>query len=138
MIRKFHPDDLTTAIWAAVDLQRRNLTFSNAGHLPFVKVSTGAATSSRAMVRSSASATHHRRPRRFPSLEGDRIIMVTDGLIERRGESLDVGLERLLTVTASLAGETLADAVDQLVLGIGPDNPEDDIAIIAFDIAPQG
>ena len=66
-------------------------------------------------------------------------MMVTDGLIERRGESLDLGLERLCTVTASLAGETLADAVDQLVLGIGPgDNPEDDIAIIAFDIAPQG
>ena len=90
------------------------------------------------MAHSSAWAPSARVTETIPLSAGDRIVMVTDGLVERRRESLDLGLERLRTVTASLARETLADAVDQLVLAIGPgDNPEDDIAIIAFDVAPQ-
>ena len=41
-------------------------------------------------VEDSAYETHE-----APTGAGDAVVLYTDGLIERRGESLDVGLERL-------------------------------------------
>ena len=35
--------------------------------------------------------------------DGDLLVLYTDGLVERRGESLDVGLERLCTAAAAEA-----------------------------------
>ena len=36
-----------------------------------------------------------------PTGAGDAVVLYTDGLIERRGESLDVGLERLADAAVS-------------------------------------
>ncbi len=60
---------------------------------------------------------------------GHRLLLYTDGLIERRDESLDIGLDRLgrsLGVDIGLAG-----MVKGLTDGL-PDRVEDDIAILAI------
>jgi serine phosphatase RsbU (regulator of sigma subunit) len=57
------------------------------------------------------------------------LIVFTDGLVERRGEVLDVGLERLREAAARRH-----DSVDALLVDLGerltPDGPTDDIAIL--------
>jgi len=61
---------------------------------------------------------------------GDTVLLYTDGLIERRGEHLDDGLDRLLTTAREHAGLPLEQFCDALLsaLGVGA---ADDIALLA-------
>jgi PAS domain S-box-containing protein len=68
-------------------------------------------------------------------LAGESMLVYTDGLVERRGESLDTGLERLRDVvaTAPEAVESFASHVlDELLHG---DAPDDDVAIVVLRVA---
>jgi len=95
-------DDMFTAIYVVLDPLRGRLTWANAGHLPPV-VRTGSGevkllpggngvlgidpvTCQDLSVEVSAPAT---------------LVLYTDGLVERRGESLDVGLARLTDAVSS-------------------------------------
>jgi serine phosphatase RsbU (regulator of sigma subunit) len=62
---------------------------------------------------------------------GDQIMMFTDGLIERRDESIDVGLQRLATALGQmrdLAPQDLCDALVEMCTSDGA--PADDIAVL--------
>jgi serine phosphatase RsbU (regulator of sigma subunit) len=61
---------------------------------------------------------------------GATVVMYTDGLVERRGERLDDGLERLRAHAAELSGLTLEQLCDALLAGV-PDESDDDIALVA-------
>ncbi|MET0929370.1 MAG: GAF domain-containing SpoIIE family protein phosphatase [Aeromicrobium sp.] len=65
---------------------------------------------------------------------GETLLMFTDGLVERRGEGIDVGLARL----AVLFGHLNAQPLDELVVGLLPQVHEDDIVILAARFAPEG
>jgi hypothetical protein len=55
----------------------------------------------------------------------------TDGLIERRGESIEVGFERL-AATATRPHRSLDDLLSDLVSEMSHGGAEDDIAVLAF------
>jgi hypothetical protein len=59
---------------------------------------------------------------------GGSLVLYTDGLIERRGESIDVGLARLCGVVTPDGPETICRTVMHEM--IGSQSPEDDIAMI--------
>ena len=64
---------------------------------------------------------------------GSTVLLYTDGLVERRGESLDEGLARLQAAAATLAShdvEALADALLDLLA----DEPDDDIALLIIRV----
>ncbi|CAL9645814.1 SpoIIE family protein phosphatase [Streptomyces sp. enrichment culture] len=63
------------------------------------------------------------------------VLLYTDGLIERRGESLDDAMERLRRHTSALAREPLDVFCDELLIGLGADS-DDDIAVLAVRPAP--
>jgi anti-sigma regulatory factor (Ser/Thr protein kinase) len=64
---------------------------------------------------------------------GDTVLMYTDGLVERRGESLDVGLQRLLDATAAINQPTALDAIcDRITAALLPEaGADDDVAVLA-------
>ncbi|BCL25164.1 SpoIIE family protein phosphatase [Streptomyces aurantiacus] len=62
-------------------------------------------------------------------------LLYTDGLIERRDEPLDRGLDRLSLHAAALAREPLETFCDELLIGLGADSA-DDIAVLAVRPAP--
>ncbi|MDN5857844.1 MAG: SpoIIE family protein phosphatase [Pseudonocardia sp.] len=68
---------------------------------------------------------------------GSIIVAYTDGLVERRGEVIDTGMDRLRTIVERLRGqpvEEIADTVlDELV---GDDPPGDDIAFVVLRWLP--
>ncbi|MET0927900.1 MAG: GAF domain-containing SpoIIE family protein phosphatase [Aeromicrobium sp.] len=65
---------------------------------------------------------------------GTTLLLFTDGLVERRGEGIDVGLARLGEQLARL--HTLP--LDELIAALLPHEHEDDIAILAARVAPLG
>ncbi|MER6508367.1 SpoIIE family protein phosphatase [Nonomuraea sp. NPDC001636] len=70
-----------------------------------------------------------------PLPPGSTLLLYTDGLIERSGEHLDLGLERLRRVAESLAAEPLESFCDQVLSGL-PSTGLDDIAVIALRLPP--
>ncbi|KAA6212399.1 PAS domain S-box protein [Streptomyces albofaciens JCM 4342] len=64
------------------------------------------------------------------------VLLYTDGLIERRDESLDHAMDRLRRHTAALAGEPLDVFCDELLIGLSADSA-DDIALLAIRPVPQ-
>jgi PAS domain S-box-containing protein len=73
----------------------------------------------------------HRVHARAPLPAGCTLLLYTDGLIERRGESLGQGMDRLRRWTAALARAPLELFLDELLIGLGADNT-DDIAVLAL------
>ncbi|MGV9938099.1 SpoIIE family protein phosphatase [Streptomyces sp. NPDC003401] len=63
------------------------------------------------------------------------VLLYTDGLVERRGESLDDGMARLGRHAALLAREPLDVFCDELLIGLGADS-DDDIALLAVRPVP--
>jgi phosphoserine phosphatase RsbU/P len=71
-----------------------------------------------------------RRSSTIPLPPGTVVALYTDGLIERRGESLDVGLERLRNAIRPGKPDRVArDIMRQLLSGVVP---QDDIALVAM------
>ncbi|MGY0071584.1 SpoIIE family protein phosphatase [Streptomyces sp. QTS137] len=66
---------------------------------------------------------------------GSTVLLYTDGLIERRAESLDHALDRLRGHAAGLAHEPLDVFCDELLIGLAAGS-DDDIAVLAVRPAP--
>jgi hypothetical protein len=63
---------------------------------------------------------------------GDYLVLYTDGLVERRGEDLDAGLDRLWRETARLRQADLEILADDLVQCLLPDAVVDDVALLLY------
>ncbi|AVZ77725.1 protein phosphatase [Streptomyces lunaelactis] len=64
---------------------------------------------------------------------GDTLLMFTDGLVERRGEDIDVSLDRLARVRPDPGG-TLDGLVDEVLTELDAAHAEDDVALMAVRI----
>jgi serine phosphatase RsbU (regulator of sigma subunit) len=62
---------------------------------------------------------------------GGTLLLYTDGLVERRGEVIDAGFARLVTIARTLAAHDLEDFCDELIQRMGLDG-DDDIALLAL------
>jgi serine phosphatase RsbU (regulator of sigma subunit) len=62
---------------------------------------------------------------------GDTLVLYTDGLVERRDQSLDAGTELLRAALAELRDLPLGELCDALLARLLPARPEDDVAVLA-------
>jgi serine phosphatase RsbU (regulator of sigma subunit) len=67
---------------------------------------------------------------------GSTLLMVTDGLFERRASDLDTGRERLRRALAGLAGRPLEELCDGLLAELLAEGAEDDVAVLAVRAHP--
>ena len=65
------------------------------------------------------------------------VLLYTDGLVERRGQSLDEGLERLRDALGQLAGLELDRLCDALLRLLLPAKRDDDVAMVAVRLHRQ-
>jgi serine phosphatase RsbU (regulator of sigma subunit)/anti-sigma regulatory factor (Ser/Thr protein kinase) len=132
-----------TAAIFALDLERERISLVSAGHLPALLVHPDGR----------AELLHHgqgpplgigpwhryaARELEFPV--GSVLLLYTDGLIERRGESIDRGFERLLAA----AGEAFREPgdlgfADRIFARLGPEAAvDDDVALLAIESVELG
>ena len=131
---------LSTCIYAVLDQEAGTIEFTNAGHPPPLLIDAHGRASyldgGRGMPLgvvddpSYETATEELEP-------GSTALLYTDGLIEQRGEVLDLGLSRLRSAVseASPEPESLCGLVIDSLLS-GP--PSDDVAVLAVRSVPSG
>ncbi|MFI1719938.1 SpoIIE family protein phosphatase [Streptomyces sp. NPDC020489] len=131
MLRRYHPDLTATVCLALIDPGTGRTRLANAGHIPPLIVrDTGGAD----YVKAAGPLLGIGLPRP-PATEfflepTDRLLMVTDGLIETRGVDLAASMEHLrAAAVGSLPG--LDALCDTLLASFGHDR-EDDIAMLAL------
>jgi len=74
---------------------------------------------------------------RHPFPTGSRLLLYTDGLIERRDESIDEGFQRLTAAARAAAQRTDSSLADRVYRALLDETPlEDDVALLAIETAP--
>ena len=63
---------------------------------------------------------------------GDTLLAFTDGLIERRDEGIDTGLERLAAAVPALADPSLPSGVNRVVEVVRDESYDDDMAALGL------
>jgi serine phosphatase RsbU (regulator of sigma subunit) len=132
-----HGRDSSVA-YAVVDTDRRVVHLSLAGHPPPVIRSPDGRTTLFDGGRGPLLGWGNGRESGVRRIEpGTQAVFYTDGLVERRDETIDVGLRRLIQNVAALE-ETLPPAsvcealIDRMTLA-GDDAQRDDIAVVAIE-----
>jgi serine phosphatase RsbU (regulator of sigma subunit) len=63
---------------------------------------------------------------------GSTLLLCTDGLVERRGESLTEGLQRLADALARHGDEPPEQLCDSVLAALLPAEPDDDVALLVL------
>ncbi|WP_063749155.1 PP2C family protein-serine/threonine phosphatase, partial [Streptomyces viridochromogenes] len=131
MLQLYHPDVTATVCLTLVDPGSGRMRIANAGHIPPLILRGGGG----ARYVDACGPLLGLGLERPPPTEGqlkptDRILMVTDGLIETRGIPLDTSMEQLRTAAADAPDglDTLCD----VLLGCFGHDRDDDIAMLAL------
>ena len=109
------------------------MTLASAGHPPPVLCGPdGAATFAPIEISPpvGTSVGRQRRSTTIPIDPGSTVAFYTDGLIERRGESLDIGLARLSDAMSTGVPNRVAGDIMRAL--IGKSIPRDDIALVVM------
>ncbi len=134
----------STAVCLLVDTVTGEVRWSRAGHLPALLAPAGGGRPqlltdpaghghllglAHARVRARTEGTTTIAP-------GTSVVLYTDGLVERRGESLDEGLDRLVEVAAACEDRTPEPMASALLRGLVPGGALDDVAVVVVRLAP--
>jgi serine phosphatase RsbU (regulator of sigma subunit) len=129
----FETDTMATVAYAIIDTATHRMSLAVAGHLPpVIAVPGGEAGFADVHVGPPIGFDLGiaRRTTAFDVPPGTLIVLYTDGLVERRGEDLDVGLERLREVVAPTEPEAACIRIMATMVGDQP--ATDDIALVAI------
>jgi anti-sigma regulatory factor (Ser/Thr protein kinase)/putative methionine-R-sulfoxide reductase with GAF domain len=132
-LQHFEAGQMTTVLYAILDTQLATMSVSSAGHpLPLMSspgsevVTVGATVDPPLGVDTGV----RRQTTTLDMPPGAAVVLFTDGLIERRGQSITAGLERLRgSLRIGSAERRCATAIDTM---LGGGDPEDDVALLVI------
>jgi serine phosphatase RsbU (regulator of sigma subunit) len=138
-VRHFEAGNLTTALYAMISPDRATIHVSLAGHLaPILSAPGQAAGVPRIPVDPPLGTGIPQLSRRTTVIglvPGAVMVCYTDGLVERRGEIIDVGIDRLLAVVHPDPAETVCM---KIMAGADVEQPTDDVAVLTIRRMPAG
>ena len=133
LLRQLEPGGTATVLYLVLDAHGGSLVASTAGHPPPLLAHDEGEPEFMELAGSPPlGATRHAtyEEREHPLKPGSALVLYTDGLVERVGESLDAGLERMKTAVRA-GDEDLEHLGDALVDALLPEGPtEDDAALL--------
>lgn len=129
----FEAGSLTTALYVMISPDASMMRISLAGHLRPVLAAPGQSSTLLPAYIDPPLGVGGRLPQRhtttFDFPPGAVLVSYTDGLIERRGELIDVGLARLTAAVPLAPVETVAATV---MTAFDAEHPADDVALLAL------
>ncbi|MFW3171824.1 PP2C family protein-serine/threonine phosphatase [Geodermatophilus sp. CPCC 206100] len=139
--------NLATAVLARIERRpdvpvagHRVLRWSNAGHLPPVVLAPDGTTTLLETRPDLMLGVDPEAPRTDHTAElhdGDTLLLVTDGLVERRDADLDQGLATLREALRDLGRVRLDELCDTLLARMLPADGADDVALVAVRAYPE-
>jgi serine phosphatase RsbU (regulator of sigma subunit) len=127
------PEDgyFATVLCWSIDIDRHLLTVASAGHFAPLVIDGGTARYVDLEVGPPIGVLPRTDPAEVTITvpAGAAVVAFTDGLVERRGEHLDVGLARLAEAAASHRG-SMDELLGRLLVDLAPAGSDDDIAIL--------
>lgn len=126
-------DHIATTIVGIGNWRTGEVSVANAGHCrPLIVGSQGARFADVATGPPLGTGPFAYQPTSFVLNPGDTVFCYTDGLVERRTEDLDTGMNRLANVVAGIREAPVDDLVQQTVAAMRSAHADDDIAVLAF------
>lgn len=130
----------TTVFLAVLDTESGVLQYSNAGHIPAVLAGAGCAAGSETTMltdaRSVPLAVRRDEPRPQASVvlpPGSTLMLYTDGLVERKHESIDEGISRASEVLVESTNLPLDAIADAMLRELAPEGGyDDDVAMVIY------
>ncbi|MEU2623948.1 fused response regulator/phosphatase [Streptomyces sp. NPDC007157] len=134
LLQHYHAEVTATVCLALIDPRTGRTRIANAGHIPpLILGDDGSAEYVKASGPLLGVGLPHPPPTELVLEPTDRLLMVTDGLIETRGTDLTVSMEQLrAAAVGALPG--LEALCDTLLACFGRDR-EDDVALLALSLA---
>lgn len=127
--------ECASVVCAVVDEEARTVTYSKAGHPPPLLLSGSGARWLDDATGTLLGLAARPRPQTTTTFErGETLVLYTDGLVERRGEGLVDGLERLArTAVATLAQRPVHQLGDLLIGALLEEGARDDVALVVYE-----
>ncbi|WP_237165475.1 SpoIIE family protein phosphatase [Mycolicibacterium obuense] len=126
----------TTAFCAVLTPGTGELTYSCAGHPPPILVLADRTTELLDDARSTPLAVKYSESRPETTVTMSpraTLLLYTDGLVERRRESIDDGIARATGVVGANRGTALDELADVIMTGLAPDSGyDDDVALLLY------
>jgi PAS domain S-box-containing protein len=143
LLAKQEPDAFATIICSELDPATGELTWASAGHPAPILVSTdGTSAHLRGRpappigwmhTKSGEAQIEHR----LILKPGDRLLLFTDGLVERRGVDLAIGLTHLMIQAEQTRGAAGAEACEEILRETLAASHEDDVCLLIADFKPK-
>ncbi len=140
-VAEYIPDAFCATVFVAIaDLDAHTLSYSSAGHVPPVLATGSAPPELLTDGHSVPLAVHREEPRpqavrQLPA--GATLLMYTDGLIERRDQSLDDQIARVAEAVADTVELPVESVADEILSRLAPaDGYDDDVAIVVYRSPP--
>jgi len=127
--------DMATLIYLIFDPATWTVTYANAGHLPPLTIAPNGQVSTfgEGSPPLGGSPLTLYRESTVTLTPGSTIVLYTDGLIEVRGESIDVGMARLAQVVTERGGGDLEALLDRILsVMLNSEGAADDVALLAL------
>ena len=132
-IRSPDGTDFVTVFYAMVDISAGVITYSSAGHPPALFIRSSGEPVWLDQGQSGPLYSGSVQTRSQGTVEcsgGGTLVLFSDGLVERRGEPLEDGLDRLADLFPQVAGQSAAEICDSLASGLEVDQRRDDDVVI--------
>jgi len=135
------PDAYCTTVFLAIlDTRSGLLEYSNAGHMPAVLTGARDELESTTQLLTDASSVplsvrrNETRPQAAKTLRpGSTLMLFTDGLVERKHESIDNGLDRVAEVLVESKDLPISDVADAVLHQLAPlGGYDDDVAMVVY------
>jgi PAS domain S-box-containing protein len=125
----------STCLVVYIDPGAEQIMYSSAGHMPPIVVHPGRHADILAEHQDPPLAVKRHMPRRntvVPFPVNSVVLLYTDGLVERRNELVDVGLQRLIERVEGRVHPSMNELCDRVIKRlVSSDSQDDDVAMIA-------